>query len=68
VPLYVFKCQECDEIEEHLLRRMDAPHPVTCTACGKPSLKKTVAPSSFSLQGDGWARDNYGLTAKKGPA
>jgi putative FmdB family regulatory protein len=58
MPLYVFECNSCDKKLEVLQKYQDAwPD---CPGCSK-RMKKSVALTSFSLQGSGWAKDNYGL-------
>ena len=58
VPLYVFKCNPCDQVTE-ILQKFGDPSP-ECAKCSK-KMKKSVALTSFSLKGGGWAKDNYGL-------
>ena len=60
MPIYLFRGQSCGAEEEHLQRMTDKPLSI-CSACKKPQLRKIVAPSSFSLKGDGWYKDHYGL-------
>jgi putative FmdB family regulatory protein len=58
MPLYVFECNACDKKVE-VLQKFEDLWP-TCSDCDK-QMKKSVALTSFSLQGSGWAKDNYGL-------
>jgi putative FmdB family regulatory protein len=55
MPLYEYICP--DGHTEEKLVRMDAPNPV-CAICGQPTTR-TVARTSFILNGDGWYRDGY---------
>ena len=58
MPIYVFECNACGRILEVLQKFGDKwPH---CEKC-KQQMNKKVALTSFSLKGDGWAKDNYGL-------
>ena len=61
MPLYEYECEQCGRQEEVLQKHYD-PAPV-CDPC-KSVMKKQVSRSSFSLQGSGWAKDNYGLKEK----
>jgi len=61
VPLYEYECESCGKAEEVLQKHHDPP-PV-CDQC-KYEMRKKVSVSSFSLQGSGWAKDNYGLKEK----
>ena len=58
VPLYVFKCNPCDQVTE-ILQKFGDPSP-DCDKCAE-KMKRSVALTSFSLKGGGWAKDNYGL-------
>lgn len=58
MPLYEYECQHCGVMVE-LLRSFNQRTP-DCEECKKP-MKKLISLTSFSLQGDGWAKDNYGL-------
>lgn len=59
MPLYEYKCNSCEAIKE-VLQKFDDPAP-RCSACTQDMVKQ-VSVTSFSLKGDGWAKDNYGLT------
>ena len=58
MPLYVYKCEVCEETVEKL-QAFEAAHP-DCEKCSK-QMKRQIAATNFSLKGPGWARDNYGL-------
>ncbi len=59
MPLYDFKCTECDNVFEDL-KSMDT-KTVPCTECGKEA-KRQIGGSSFALQGSGWySTDNKKL-------
>jgi putative FmdB family regulatory protein len=57
MPIYEFKCTECPNTDEHLMRLSD-PAPTACTACGKPVVK-VMSNSSFALKGSGWYVTDY---------
>lgn len=56
MPLYEYKCDACGEQREVLQRLSDGPP----ECCGNP-MKKQISRSSFSLKGEGWYKDHYGL-------
>ena len=59
MPIYEYKCVECEGTVE-VLQKVDEPPPAKCPHCEtEGSLKKQVALSSFQLQGKGWERDSY---------
>ena len=60
MPLYDFKCEECDYIEEILTSYAEKIKTVlTCPECEKETMKRQVSLSSFQLKGGGWSKDGY---------
>jgi putative FmdB family regulatory protein len=58
MPLYEYKCVRCSRCMEVLQRLCDmAPR---CVGCNVP-MKKQISRTSFSLKGNGWYKDHYGL-------
>ena len=58
MPLYEYRCEQCEQSTEVLQRHHDdAP---CCPAC-QTMMKKQISRSSFSLKGEGWFKDHYGL-------
>src|SRR5688572_9076910 len=67
MPIFEYRCAECDHIEEVLQKHSD-PAPETCPACGKQhTLSRELSVTSFQLKGGGWYKDLYAST-KKGDA
>ena len=59
MPLFEYKCQDCDKVDEFLQKFSD-PAPETCPSCGAQSaMHKVVSLSSFQLKGGGWYKDLY---------
>lgn len=56
MPIYEFKCKDCDTNTEVMQKYSDAPP--DCDKCDKPMTKK-VSSTSFVLVGGGWYRDGY---------
>lgn len=56
MPIYVFRCEKCDE-EKEKLQKVDAPFP-KCEKCGGDTYK-AIVPSNFALKGEGWYKDGY---------
>lgn len=56
MPTYEMECQSCGNKLE-ILQKVKDPNP-DCS-CGAGSMKKLISKTSFSLKGDGWARDLY---------
>jgi putative FmdB family regulatory protein len=58
MPIYEYRCPSCRKGKEVFQKHTD-PGPV-CKPC-KVKMEKLVSLSSFMLEGEGWAKDNYGL-------
>lgn len=58
MPLYEYKCQECDLVFEARQKFSDAPL-TECKECnGK--VEKLISGASFALKGGGWYQQGYG--------
>jgi len=58
VPIYEYKCDECDHRLEKLQKISDDPAK-TCPECGKDSLRKLVSAAAFKLKGTGWYETDF---------
>lgn len=59
MPIYEFKCKNCEHIEEQFLKLKD-PLPTKCPACKvDDGLVKIVSQSSFVLKGTGWYETDF---------
>jgi putative FmdB family regulatory protein len=63
MPIYEYKCTECEHRLEKLQKMSDDPLK-DCPECGKPSLSKLVSASSFKLKGTGWYETDFKKRAK----
>lgn len=60
MPIYEYRCHECDEVSE-VLHKLSDPAPETCPECGADgTLSKLISRSAFHLKGAGWYADGYG--------
>jgi putative FmdB family regulatory protein len=64
VPIYEYRCEACDHIEEALQKMSDAAL-VDCPACNKPTLKKQISAAGFRLKGGGWYETDFKSGSKK---
>jgi putative FmdB family regulatory protein len=69
VPIYEYKCQDCDEQLE-ALQQVSEPPLTTCPECGG-SLKKLLSAPAFQFKGSGWYVTDYagksgGTSSEKG--
>ena len=68
MPIYEYRCKECEH-EVEALQKLSDPPLVTCPACGKPALQKLVSAAGFQLKGSGWYVTDFrgGAGGKKAP-
>ena len=60
MPLYDFKCESCDYIEEVLTSSAGSAEIIlTCPECEKETMRRQIGLSSFQLKGGGWYKDGY---------
>lgn len=64
MPLYEFRCQDCQEVSEFQLKLVD-PNPEKCPQCQGGPLQKLISNTAFSLKGGGWYSDLYSSSSKK---
>jgi putative FmdB family regulatory protein len=57
MPIYVYGCNACGAVEEHIQRFSDPPL-TECSSCGG-RLEKQVTSAAFQLKGGGWYKDLY---------
>ena len=58
MPIYEYKCTECEHTLEKLQKMSDDPL-VDCPECGKAGLQKMISAAGFRLKGGGWYSDLY---------
>jgi|SRR5689334_3858671 len=58
MPIYEYRCTQCEHKLETLQRLSEAPL-VTCPACGKDALQKLVSAAGFQLKGSGWYATDF---------
>ena len=61
MPIYEYRCQDCEHEFERMQKFSDPPV-ATCPACSGP-VRKLISRSAFHLKGDGWYVTDY---ARKG--
>ena len=66
MPIYEYRCDECEKVYEYLIGIHDK-QPRKCRDCpGK--LQKLVSRTSFMLKGGGWFNEGYGSGPGAGPS
>ena len=58
MPIYEYKCQNCEHYFEVLQRISEEPLS-TCPECKKNALKKLVSAPNFRLKGKGWYETDF---------
>jgi len=51
MPIYEFRCQECDHICEFLFTSSDDQQEMKCPRCGGEQLERVLSRASFSISG-----------------
>ena len=64
MPIYEYKCRECDHRLEKLQKLSDAPL-TQCPACGKEALTKLISAAGFRLKGAGWYETDFKKDGKR---
>ena len=59
MPIYEFRCTECDEVSEEMLSFKDNTKTIKCPICESKS-ERILSLGSFHLKGSGWYKDGYG--------
>jgi putative FmdB family regulatory protein len=58
MPIYDFKCIECDHQDE-LMRKISADSTMECPVCHKKTFSKMLSAASFQLNGTGWYATDF---------
>ncbi len=58
MPIYEYRCLECQHQEEHL-QKVSEPPLTVCPSCGKASYKKLLSAAGFQLKGSGWYATDF---------
>lgn len=59
MPMYRYRCSQC-EAETEVLAKMSDPPLKTCPKCGAEALTRQMGRTAFKLEGGGWYADGYG--------
>ena len=58
MPIYEYKCDECDLIFENFQKITDKDLDI-CQSCKKGGIKKLISSSGFRLKGSGWYETDF---------
>ena len=59
MPIYEFRCRDCNHRFEKLVRGELSIPDCTCTKCDSSKLERLMSAATFILQGGGWYADGY---------
>ena len=65
MPIYVYRCQECNEYTEAMQKASDPPLK-TCSHCAAEALMKVIAPVGVVFKGSGFHKNDYSGKASAG--
>lgn len=52
MPIYEFRCLECNEISEFIFTSSDETQEIKCQSCGGCELERVLSTSNFSIASD----------------
>lgn len=58
MPIYEYRCQQCDHQFE-TLQKMSDPVLTECPACHAQALRKLISAAGFQLKGSGWYASDF---------
>ena len=64
MPIYDYKCSDCEHQIEVIQKLSDEPRKL-CPSCSKETLSKMVSAPSFRLKGGGWYETDFKTGNKK---
>ncbi|MDA7796833.1 zinc ribbon domain-containing protein [Gammaproteobacteria bacterium] len=64
MPIYEYKCSNCEHQFELIQKFSDQPAEI-CPECSQKSIQKLVSAPSFRLKGGGWYETDFKTGAKK---
>lgn len=67
MPIYEYKCEQCDHQLE-ILQKISAEPVKTCPDCGQAGLRKLISAVAFRLKGGGWYETDFKDKPPKPPA
>ena len=65
MPIFEFKCLDCDAYMEHLVMNKQETEEMACSHCGSGNLERVVSTTNHTVTGGGSGRpDNAGSSAQ----
>lgn len=58
MPMYSYKCTQCENAEEHFHSIKETPS-LQCGKCHSPMARQIAGATSFVLKGGAWAKEGY---------
>lgn len=67
MPIYEYRCNDCDQVFEEWLKTFDETEQRTCPVCGGHA-ERIMSNTTFVLKGGGWYVTEYGNQKASAPA
>jgi putative FmdB family regulatory protein len=64
MPIYEYRCENCEHELEAIQKMSDAPL-TDCPSCGQPKLVKKISAAAFRLKGSGWYETDFKTSDRK---
>jgi putative FmdB family regulatory protein len=62
MPLYNYKCEDCNHVQEELHPMRGPNYEVTCKKCGSKNVRKEIGSPYVQFKGPGWdTNENRGI-------
>lgn len=65
MPIYEYRCTQCERVTDVLQLRLNAAPP-KCKSCGSAEVERLISRTSFQLKGSGWYTSDYSKSAGGG--
>lgn len=64
MPIFEFKCVDCDQYIEILVMNKQEEVQLTCSHCGSGNLERILSTTNHTVTGGGSGQDNSGSTSQ----
>jgi putative FmdB family regulatory protein len=58
MPVYEYRCDDCNEKTEQVRAVADRSVPAVCPKCGRQTATLIISLNTFILKGSGWSNDS----------
>ncbi len=65
MPIYEFKCSECETFFEILVMKSDEEHEIKCTQCGSSAVERVVSATNYAMAPSGSGGQTRGASKQE---